>query len=143
MLDKFLLHSKENNLLLTEHKILTAVSGGIDSIVLLHLMHQAKINTDIAHCNFRLRGKESDDDEKHVTPTQLDVIDRIVDLYSNEGETIFTPFMGCGTEVYSAVSMGRKAIGVELKDSYFKQAILNLKTVKNRFKNKVEQTSLF
>ena len=50
--------------------------------------------------------------------------------------------MGIGTEVYGAVSMGRKAIGVELKDSYFKQAILNLKTVKNRF-NKVEQTSLF
>ena len=86
---------------------------------------------------------KDDDDEKHVTPTQLDVIDRLIELYSNKGETIFTPFMGIGTEVYSAVSMGRKAIGVELKDSYFKQAILNLKTVKNRFKNKVEQTSLF
>ena len=86
---------------------------------------------------------KEDDDEKHVTPTQLDVIDRLIELYSNKGETIFTPFMGIGTEVYSAVSMGRKAIGVELKDSYFKQAILNLKTVKNRFKNKVEQTSLF
>jgi DNA modification methylase len=87
------------------------------------------------------KGSE-EEDEKHVTPTQLDVIDRLVDLYSNEGETVFTPFMGIGTEVYGAVSMGRKAIGVELKDSYYNQAIMNLKNVKNRFK-KVEQTSLF
>jgi len=87
---------------------------------------------------------KTEDDEKHVTPTQLDVIDRIVDLYSNEGELVFTPFMGCGTEVYSAVSMNRKGIGVELKDSYYKQALMNLKNVKKRFnKNKVEQTSLF
>ena len=87
---------------------------------------------------------KTEDDEKHVTPTQLDVIDRIVDLYSNEGELVFTPFMGCGTEVYSAVSMNRKGIGVELKDSYYKQALMNLKNVKKRFnKNKVEQTYLF
>jgi hypothetical protein len=51
--------------------------------------------------------------------------------------------MGVGSEVYSPVSLGRKAIGVELKDSYFKQAILNLKVAKTRFKSKVEQTSLF
>ena len=87
------------------------------------------------------KGSE-EEDEKHVTPTQLDVMDRLIDLYSNEGETVFTPFMGIGTEVYGAVSMGRKSIGVELKDSYFNQAIMNLKNVKNRFK-KVEQTSLF
>ena len=87
------------------------------------------------------KGSE-EEDEKHVTPTQLDVIDRLIDLYSNQGETVFTPFMGIGTEVYGAVSMGRKAIGVELKDSYYNQSIMNLKNVKNRFK-KVEQTSLF
>jgi DNA modification methylase len=86
---------------------------------------------------------KDDEDEKHVTPTQLDVIDRLIELYSNEGETVFTPFMGCGTEVYSAVSMNRKAIGVELKDSYYKQSILNLKTVDKRFNNKAEQKSLF
>lgn len=73
------------------------------------------------------------EDEKHVTPTQLDVIDRLTDLYSNPNEVVLTPFMGVGTEVYSSVSMGRKAIGIELKESYFKQAILNLKDVKNRF----------
>tara|TARA_B100001094_G_scaffold309126_1_gene342479 strand:+ start:4466 stop:5482 length:1017 start_codon:yes stop_codon:yes gene_type:complete len=86
---------------------------------------------------------KEDEDEKHVTPTQLDVIDRLIELYSNEGETVFTPFMGCGTEVYSAVSMNRKAIGVELKDSYYKQSILNLKTVDKRFNNKAEQKTLF
>lgn len=74
-----------------------------------------------------------DDDEKHVHPLQLDVIDRLVDLYSNPGETVLTPFMGVGSEVYGPVSMGRKAIGIELKDSYFKQAIRNMATVKSRF----------
>jgi DNA modification methylase len=79
--------------------------------------------------------KESkdEDDEKHVHPLQLDVIDRIVELYSNPGEVVLTPFMGVGSEVFSPVSMGRKAIGIELKDTYFKQAVKNLKTVKSRF----------
>jgi len=86
---------------------------------------------------------KDDEDEKHVTPTQLDVIDRLIELYSNEGETVFTPFMGCGTEVYSAVSMNRKAIGVELKDSYYKQAILNIKEADRRFKESVKQEKLF
>jgi DNA modification methylase len=84
---------------------------------------------------YTLKFKEAreEDDEKHVHPLQLDVIDRIVELYSNSGETVLTPFMGVGSEVYSPVSMGRKAIGIELKDSYFKQAIRNLKEVKSRF----------
>jgi DNA modification methylase len=77
-------------------------------------------------------GKD-EDDEKHVHPLQLDVIDRVVELYSNPGETVLTPFMGVGSEVYSPVSMGRKAIGIELKESYYKQAIKNLKDVKSRF----------
>jgi DNA modification methylase len=79
--------------------------------------------------------KESkdEDDEKHVHPLQLDVIDRIVELYSNPGEVVLTPFMGVGSEVFSPVSMGRKAIGIELKDTYFKQAVKNLKTVNSRF----------
>jgi DNA modification methylase len=84
-----------------------------------------------------LKFKEAreDDDEKHVHPLQLDVIDRIIDLYSNPGEVVLTPFMGVGSEVYSPVSLGRKAIGIELKDSYFKQAKINLSTAKNRFDN--------
>ena len=85
---------------------------------------------------------KEEDDEKHVHPLQLDVIDRIVELYSNPGETVLTPFGGVGSEVYSPVSMGRKAIGIELKDSYFKQGVENLKAAENRF-IKVEQRSLF
>ena len=91
-----------------------------------------------------LQYKESreEDDEKHVHPLQLDVIDRIIELYSNPKEVVFTPFMGVGSEVYSPVSLGRRGIGVELKDSYFKQAIMNLKSLKPRFiENK--QTSMF
>jgi DNA modification methylase len=79
------------------------------------------------------RDSREEDDEKHVHPLQLDVIDRLVEMYSNPGEVVLTPFMGVGSEVYSPVSLGRKAIGIELKDSYFKQAKLNLQAVKDRF----------
>jgi DNA modification methylase len=89
------------------------------------------------------RDSREDDDEKHITPTQLDVIDRCVSLWSNPGEVVLTPFMGVGSEVYSPLSLGRKAIGIELKDSYYKQAIINLNHAKSRFKNKNNQVSLF
>lgn len=67
-----------------------------------------------------------EEDEKHVHPLQLDVIDRAVVLWSNPGERVFTPFMGVGSEVYSAVSAGRMGVGVELKPTYYKQALKNL-----------------
>lgn len=90
------------------------------------------------------RDSKEEDDEKHVHPLQLDVIDRLVELYSNPNEVVLTPFMGVGSEVYSPVSMGRKAIGIELKDSYFKQAKINLSQASNRFKNKLtKQETLF
>lgn len=88
------------------------------------------------------KDSREEDDEKHVHPLQLDVIDRCVQLWSNPDEVVLTPFMGVGSEVYSPVSQGRKAIGIELKESYFKQAILNLKEAKNRFK-KAKQEELF
>lgn len=88
------------------------------------------------------KDSKEDDDEKHVHPLQLDVIDRLVYLYSNPDETVLTPFMGVGSEVYSPVSMGRKAIGIELKDSYFKQAIQNVRLAEKRFV-KVEQKRMF
>ncbi|MFA5187559.1 MAG: DNA methyltransferase [Patescibacteria group bacterium] len=69
------------------------------------------------------------EDEKHVHPLQLDVIERCLVLWSNPGETILTPFMGVGSEVYSAVRLGRKAVGIELKSTYFRQAQMNLKNV--------------
>lgn len=70
------------------------------------------------------------DDEKHVHPLQLDVIERCVVLWSNPGEVVFTPFMGVGSEVYGAIINGRKGIGVELKPSYYKQAVRNLAEAK-------------
>ena len=92
----------------------------------------------------QFKDSKEDDDEKHVHPLQLDVIDRVVELYSNKGEVVFTPFMGVGSEVYASVSMGRKAIGIELKDTYYKQSVLNLKTAKSRYVNESKlQTSLF
>lgn len=76
------------------------------------------------------KDSKEEDDEKHVHPLQLDVIHRLVELYSNIDEVVLTPFMGVSSEVYGAVSLGRKGIGIELKDSYFKQAILNMKDCK-------------
>jgi DNA modification methylase len=66
------------------------------------------------------------EDEKHVHPLQLDVIERCLVLWSNPGETVLTPFMGVGSEAYAAVRAGRRAIGIELKPSYYRQAIKNL-----------------
>lgn len=68
------------------------------------------------------------EDEKHVHPLQLDVIDRALVLWSNPGENVFTPFMGVGSEVYGAVMNGRRGIGVELKPSYYRQAVKNLES---------------
>lgn len=75
--------------------------------------------------------KESreEEDEKHVHPLQLDVIDRAITLWSNPGETVLTPFMGVGSEVHSAVANGRRGIGFELKPTYFRQAQRNLEAV--------------
>lgn len=81
------------------------------------------------------KDSREEDDEKHVHPLQLDVIDRLVELYSNKDEVILTPFAGVGSEVYSPVSLGRKAIGIELKDSYYKQMMLNMKDAGKRFKD--------
>lgn len=86
------------------------------------------------------RDSKEEDDEKHVHPLQLDVIDRLVYLYTNENEVVLTPFMGVGSEVYSPVSLNRKAIGIELKDSYFKQARINLENVQYRFMEDTQQT---
>lgn len=88
------------------------------------------------------RDGRDEDDEKHVHPLQLDVIDRIVELYSNPSEVVLTPFAGVGSEVFSPVSLGRKSIGIELKESYFKQLGLNMKEAKNRFV-KAKQAELF
>jgi DNA modification methylase len=73
------------------------------------------------------------DDVKHVHPLMLDIIHRCVELYTNPGETVMTPFMGVGSEVYSPVYLGRRGIGVELKGSYFMQAAKNIAKAKADF----------
>ena len=72
------------------------------------------------------RQARTDEDEKHIHPLQLDVIDRAIVLWSNPGETVLTPFMGVGSEVYGAIRNGRRGIGIELKPSYYRQALRNL-----------------
>jgi DNA modification methylase len=70
-------------------------------------------------------GKD-DNDERHQHPLQLDVIERACVLWSNPMENVFTPFMGVGSEVAGAVALGRRGVGVELKESYFRQAVANV-----------------
>lgn len=82
------------------------------------------------------------EDEKHVHPLQLDVIDRCVVLFSNPGEVVFTPFMGVGSEVYSAVMLGRKGVGAELKPSYYRQAVKNCEAAAAGFSFEAENFEL-
>jgi hypothetical protein len=76
------------------------------------------------------RGGRDEKDEQHISPLQLDVIERCIELWSNPGETVLTPFLGIGSEVYAAVEMGRRGVGIELKPSYFAQAKRNLESLK-------------
>jgi len=77
------------------------------------------------------RGGRDEKDEQHISPLQLDVIERCIDLWSNPGDTVLTPFLGIGSEVFCAVQMGRKGIGIELKPSYFRQAVRNLENAQD------------
>ena len=70
-------------------------------------------------------------DEKHICPLQLDVIERCIELWTNETDIVFTPFLGIGSEVYQALKMGRRGIGIELKESYYNQAVANCKGIEN------------
>jgi DNA modification methylase len=74
------------------------------------------------------RNARDERDEKHICPLQLGTIERLIHLYTNKGDTVFTPFMGIGSEVYQAVKMGRFGIGIELKESYFDMAVKNINT---------------
>lgn len=84
------------------------------------------------------------EDEKHVHPLQLDVIERCVLLWTNPCETVFTPFMGVGSEVCGAIVNGRKGIGIELKDTYFRQSIRNVESASQfGFAESSDQGALF
>lgn len=86
---------------------------------------------NIAQSNTLNKMFSDEESEKHIAPLQLDVIERCVKLYSNEGDAVFTPFMGIGSEVYQAVKMNRKGIGIELKREYYLQAVSNLQSLDN------------
>ena len=75
------------------------------------------------------RNGRDDKDEKHICPLQLQTIKRLIHLYTNKGDSVYTPFMGIGSEVYQAVKMGRYGIGHELKESYYQTAVKNIKEV--------------
>ena len=89
------------------------------------------------------RSAKEGEDEKHVHPLQRDVIARAVVMWSNPGERVLTPFMGVGSEVYESVINGRNAIGIELKTSYFKQAVLNLESSGDESAQPVVAPTLF
>jgi DNA modification methylase len=82
-----------------------------------------------------------ENDERHQHPLQLDVIERAVTMWTNPGEVVLTPFMGVGSEVYGAVTLGRRGIGCELKPSYYRQAVKNLEHAANA--DKAEERTLF
>ena len=83
------------------------------------------------------------DDEKHVHPLQLDVIERCITLWSNPGETVLTPFMGIGSEVYMPVAMGRRGVGMELKTSYYRQAEKNVELAVQGIKPDCDNLEMF
>jgi len=85
-----------------------------------------------------VRAAREDRDEKHLCPLQLGVIRRAVELWTNPGEIVFTPYLGIGSEAYVALQLKRRAIGIELKESYFDQAVKNCKSISDN-----EQISLF
>jgi DNA modification methylase len=89
------------------------------------------------------RAAKEGEDEKHVHPLQLDVIDRGIAMWSNPGEVVLTPFMGVGSEVYGAVMAGRKGVGIELKPSYYRQALLNLEAAAKARIDPASQMDLF
>ena len=87
------------------------------------------------------RESKDDGDERHQHPLQLDVIQRSCQLWTNPGDTVLTPFMGVGSEVAGAVMLGRRGMGIELKESYYNQAVRNLASLPER--EKVQEQKLF
>ena len=89
------------------------------------------------------RDTRDEDDEKHMHPLQLDVIQRCLQLWSNPGEKVITPFMGVGSEVYESVKSGRFGVGVELKPSYYRQALINLEAIGKDIRESADEPDLF
>lgn len=84
------------------------------------------------------KSARENEDEKHICPLQLKVIERGINLWTNPNDIVLTPFMGIGSECYKALEMGRRAVGIELKESYYNQAVKNIQAIV-----KAEQLSLW
>ena len=98
--------------------------------------YASPIWTDINPSNtLQYRSAREHNDERHICPLQLDVIERCVQLWSNPGDTVLSPFMGIGSEGYVAVKMDRRFVGIELKESYYAQAVKNLDRITVERKN--------
>ncbi len=86
------------------------------------------------------RSARENEDERHICPLQLDVIERAIELWSNPGDTVLSPFAGIGSEGYCALNMGRRFVGIELKESYYRQASKNLTSIETA---EIKEPSLF
>ena len=75
------------------------------------------------------RSAREHNDERHICPLQLQVIQRAIELWTNPNDIVLTPFLGIGSEIYQALEMKRRGVGIELKESYFNQAVLNCKAI--------------
>lgn len=98
---------------------------------------------DIRQSNTLQRKSARDEkDEKHICPLQLDVIERCIDLWTNPNDIVLDPFAGIGSVPYQAVIMGRRGLGIELKDSYFAQAISNMEQATTEYEEKGANTNV-
>jgi hypothetical protein len=101
--------------------------------ILVWQRYASPVWTDIDQTRtLQYRTARDEKDEQHISPLQLDVVERCIDLWSNPGDVVLTPFLGIGTEVFCAVKMGRRGVGFELKPSYFQQAARNMAEVSRR-----------
>lgn len=80
-------------------------------------------------------------DEKHICPLQLNIIERCIELWTNSEDIVFTPFLGIGSEIYQSLKMGRRGVGIELKESYYNQAVKNCQLIVEQ--NKIKPRKLF
>lgn len=112
------------------NKYTTATDGRNWYSIEVWQRYASPVWTDINQTRtLQYRGGRDEKDEQHISPLQLDVIERCIDLWSNPDDIVLTPFLGIGSEVYCAVRMGRRGIGIELKPSYYQQAVRNLENI--------------
>lgn len=107
--------------------------------VLVWQRYASPVWMDINPSNtLQYKSARDDKDEKHICPLQLDVIARALELWSNPGDTVLSPFAGIGSEGWESIRMGRKFVGSELKESYYRTAVANLNNAVNEFSNEVD-----